>query len=195
MYSFINIFRHKFLGVAATVTMIIMLPVALFISQQPQSQRGLAEDATIISFSPLSSHALPLATALNEELSLDLMIEPKNNFINKVNISIKYDPKLVRPSNINPIVVNHEFFPEITEGPIYKNGSVEIMLSVGPDATRSISEKTNIMTFNFQPLSPTIENTKITFDSKTEAYTITLENPDGESIPSITVPAYIRIER
>lgn len=142
MLGLFNLIKHKYFGAAATVAMLIMLPVALFISQQPQDPRGLADDATVLSFSPISSPTVPITSKAGDEFSLNVMVEPKNNFVNRVNIVVSYDPNFVEPAATNPLVVNSEFFPDVTQGPIYNDGTIEIMLSVGSDLTKSISIKT-----------------------------------------------------
>lgn len=195
MRALLNVIRHKYLGVGATVVMLLLLPVALFISQQPQDPRGVAKDATILSFSPMSSPTQPIIKNAGDEFFINLMVEPKNNdLLTTAEIEIKYDSDILKTSTSNPIIINQEYFPEVIKGPVFSDGKIEITVSIGSDFTKAIRTRTKVMTLNFTAVTPTIELTKISFDKNTALYNVSLENPDGKNVLSTTIPSYVQIK-
>lgn len=192
MKSIWNLVRHKYFGAAATVAMLIMLPVAIFISQQPQDSRVAAEDTVILSFSPLSSPTAPITNNVGDEFIMNVMLEPKDNNVQRIDFTIKYDPAVVVPSNNNPVVVNENYFPVIINGPIFRQGEIAMSLSNDPDISRIISERTKILSLNFRSIAPT-DSTKITIGDNF-VYKISLDSPDGEEVVSTTMPAYLKVE-
>lgn len=193
MSSFWNLFKHKYLGVAATVAMILLLPVAIFISQQPQDPRGLAEDATTLSFSPLSSPTAPINPKAGENFALSLMIEPKNENVTSVKIVIIYEPANIRPSVETPIQLNSEYFPEIISEPVFTNGRIELELGIGTDRTKVISTRTKVATLNFTALNHS-EGAKISIGEETIITGLSSDGGANESILYTSIPAYIYIE-
>lgn len=188
-----NIVKHKYFGAAATVFLIIMLPVILFVSQKPQTITGMAEGATTLTFSPITSESFPMGKKVGEEFSLDVMVNPGKNVISVVKLDIKYDPHKMKFSANNPITVNSLAFAQILKGPFYSRGNFQIVLSIGPDQTKALTTETKVLTLNFTALS-SASITQVYFGKDTEALTVSSSGEGGENVLSTTVPSYIKIE-
>lgn len=188
-----NVLRHKYFGAAATVFLIIMLPVILFASQRPQSTTGIAEGATILTFSPITSESFPMVKKINDEFSLDVLINPGKNVISVVKLDVKYDPYKMKFSADNPITINSLAFAQILEGPFYSRGNFQIVLSIGPNQTKALTTQTKVLTLNFTALSGA-SITQVYFGKNTEALTVSSSGDGGKNVLSTTVPTYIKIE-
>ena len=193
MSAFWNILRHKYLGVAATVTMLLLLPVALFVSQQPQDPRGAAEKATILAFSPLTSNVTPLEVNVGDQFPLTMMITPGKDLVRTIEIDITYDPASIRLSSEEPIEINEDYFPEVLEGPIYTNGRVKLALSIGSEFTKTLNARTKVLTLNFRAINST-ESTLVKFGSDTSVYSLESSDSSENNVLSTTIPAFLIIK-
>lgn len=192
MGTFWNVVRHKYLGAAATAFLIIMLPVLIIANQRPQTITGIAEGATLLTFSPISSEKSPIIKNSQEIFYLDIMLDPGKNPISVVKLDITYDPNKIRLTSKNPIMINDSVLPVVLAGPIISNGRLQVTLSIGSDKTKVLSTQTKVATINFITLTST-ESTQVSFGSETQALTLSSTNEDTDNALSTTAPAYISI--
>lgn len=193
MSSIWNLFKHKYLGVAATVAMLLLLPVAIFVAQQPQDPRGVAEDATTFSFSPLSSPTAPITSNAGEDFNISLMLEPKNENVTSVKLTIIYDHTNIRPSVVSPIQFNSEYFPEVISEPVYTDGKIQLELGIGSDTTKVITTRTKVLELNFTALNPS-EGSKISIGTDTIVSGLASDGSATENVLFNSIPAYVFIE-
>ena len=189
-----NMIRHRYLGVSATVAMLVLLPVLVIATQRPQSLSGIAEGATTIIFSPTSIEEAPLTADVGEDFFLNVLVDPGENIISMVRLDINYDPTLLKLSTQTPVEVNDTVFTEIVEGPTYTNGRIQMTLSVGSDLSKSISSRTRAATINFIPISGSSTNsTVVSFGEDTSASTVEVNDLEDGNVVSTTAPAHIKI--
>lgn len=193
MSSLWNVLRHKYFGAAATVFLVIMLPVILIASQRPQTITGSAEGATSLTFSPITSENSPLVQKVNDQFSLDVLVNPGKNQISVVELNIKYDPYKIEFSENNPISVNNSAFAEVVEGPFFSRGNLYVALSIGSDQTKAITTQTNAVTLNFKTVSRA-ESTQVYFGKDTRTLNVSSNEEGGENVLSTTIPTYIKID-
>jgi len=192
MSAFWNILRHKYLGISATVAMLLLLPIVVISTQRPQRLSGIAEGATTIIFSPTSIESSPLEEKIGQEFFLNVLIDPGKNIISIVRLDINYDPKIFKLSMANPIEINKTIFTNVIDGPSYSAGNVQMTLSVGNDLSKSLSSRTKAITLNFVPISKTLDSsTIVSFGDNTSASGVKANNLDEENVVSSTAPAYI----
>lgn len=191
MMGFWNTIKHKYFKVAATI-MILFLPLVLVINQQQQETRSRASASTTLSFSPTTTSQAPLIKKVGDSFYLDLMLKPGSNLVSSIKLDIIYDPTKVSLSETNPIVINEIVFPEIIEGPIYSDGRIQIVLAVGQDLSKSISQESRALSLNLIAKNPTSQ-TLFSFSNNTAVYSVTATDSDGKNILSTTSPAFIKI--
>lgn len=192
MRSVINIIKHKYFAVSATI-MVLMLPLFIFVNQQQQDGRSKAEASSTLSFNPTAPQSSPLVKKSGETFSLDVIVNPGKNLISLLKLDIEYDPNVINLSSNNPIIVNPNSFPEILQGPVYSNGRVQIILSVGSDLSKAISTQTKAATINFVA-SGSSNETSIKFGGNNAIYSVAKTDGKNENVLSSTEPVYLKIE-
>src|SRR3972149_2996960 len=144
--------KHKLIfGIIAV--QLIVLPLLLLLVRQQQETRTGAVAATTLSFLPNSGATSPINANINQEFTVDLMLNPGTNLVSLAKLDITYDPTVIALSSSTPVVVNSTAFPVIVEGPIYTNGRVQIVVSVGSDQTKVIQTTTKVLTIKFRGTS------------------------------------------
>lgn len=192
MRAFWNILKHRYFKVSAIVTLVIMLPLFLLSSQQKQEQRSLADNATTLSFSPSGSKNKPVTKNINDQFTLDVVINPGNNLVSLLKLDINYDPSVIELSPENPMIINKDVFPEVLEGPVYSDGRVQVVLSVGFNQTKAVSTQSTVATLNFISKSLS-RRTTVNFGDNLSAFSVGAGDASGENIIGTATPAYIRI--
>lgn len=192
----------KLLIIAVIVILLIAIPLTLYLLQQQQEVRSHAQAASTLSFAPDSSTSAPIQAKVNDPVDLDLYVDPSSNLVSIVRLEIQYDStKLATISGTSPKAFenNATAFPSILEGPVYKDGKVDVTLSIGSDPTKAISVKTKIGTIHFTALSTTTTPTQVIY-STTETKVLSLAGPGtgssdqaSENVLSSTTPAIVDI--
>src|SRR3990170_6228462 len=182
--------KHKLIfGIIAV--QLIVLPLLLLLVRQQQETRTGAVAATTLSFLPNSGATSPINANINQEFTVDLMLNPGTNLVSLAKLDITYDPTVIALSSSTPVVVNSTAFPVIVEGPVYTNGRVQIVVSVGSDQTKVIQTTTKVLTIKFRGTSAS--QTQIGFGSNNAAYSIAPQDSSTENVLSTTSPAYVKI--
>lgn len=189
-----NLIRHKYFKVAAIVSLFLILPVFIIVNQQNQDTRSQAEKSTNLSFSPTTSKNQPLTKRVGDDFYLDVILKPGNNLITILKLDIRYDSNKMQLIQDNPIEVNNIVFQNIIEGPVYSDGRVQVVLSIGPDLSRAISSESRVLTLNFNATSQT-KRSLITFGENNSAFSTSINDGSSENVISNMVPAYIKINK
>src|SRR4029078_276402 len=90
-----NRFKHKNLGIAATVIALALLPIILISTQQKQEDRSHAQAATTLSFSPVTTSSTPLLKKVGDNFPLNVVISPGTNLVSFLKLEVLYDPSKV----------------------------------------------------------------------------------------------------
>lgn len=183
--------KHKLI-LATIAIQLVALPLVLFAVKEKQETRTQASASTTLSFSPNSTSGAPYSVNLNQEFPVDVVLTPSENLITLTKLEINYDPSKVRLSETNPIVVNSAAFPEIIEGPVYANGKIQLVVSIGFDRTRVIQAVTKVLTVNFKAITTT-NQTQVSFGPNSGLYSIRSNDSGTDSVLSNTTPAIIKI--
>ena len=186
------IFKHKYFAFALTI-MIVTLPLLLVIMQQQQEIRGRAQASTTLSYSPTSTSTSPIIKKVGEPINLDLMVNPGINLVSLVKLEITYDSTKLKPS-ANPVSINQTLFPNIIEGPVYSPGKIQVVLSVGPDLTKSVGQTSRVATLNFDTIASSGQ-TLVSFGTNTSISSVAVNDSISENVLSTTSPAYITITK
>ncbi|OGH48228.1 MAG: hypothetical protein A3A51_04385 [Candidatus Levybacteria bacterium RIFCSPLOWO2_01_FULL_39_10] len=182
--------KHKLIfGIIAV--QLIVLPLLLLLVRQQQETRTGAVAATTLSFLPNSGATSPINANINQEFTVDLMLNPGTNLVSLAKLDITYDPTVIALSSSTPVVVNSTAFPVIVEGPIYTNGRVQIVVSVGSDQTKVIQTTTKVLTIKFRGTSAS--QTQIGFGTNNAIYSIAPQDSSTENVLSTTMQAYVKI--
>lgn len=194
MKAFWNLIKHKFFRVPAivTVSLLVILPLFIFMSRQEQDPRTRADSATSLYFSPESSKGKPITKNVNDEFYVDLMINPGKNLVSVLKLDIIYDPADMNLLSINPIEINNFVFPTILEGPVITDGRIQVSLSVGPDVSNAISNEERVLTIYFEAISPS-NKSAISFGDSNVAFSVATDDASGENVISSLTPAYVKI--
>ncbi len=185
------IFKHKYFAFALAI-MIVTLPLVVVIMQQQQEIRGRAQASTTLSFIPSTTSSTPIIKKVGEPLSLDLMVNPGVNLVSSIKVEITYDPTKLRPSEANPLSINQTIFPAIIEGPVYSDGKIQVVLSVGPDLSKAVGQINRVATLNFDTIANSSQ-TLVSFGVNTSISSVALNDTSSENVLSTTSPAYIKI--
>lgn len=187
------ILKHKYFAFALAI-MIVTLPLFLIIMQQQQEIRGRAEKSTSLYFSPITNSTNPIIKKIGEPINLDLMVNPGVNLVSLIKAEITYDPTKLRPSEANPLSINQTIFPAIIEGPVYSDGKIQIVLSVGPDLSKAVGQISRVATLNFDTIT-TSSQTLVSFGINTSISSVAQNDASNENVLSTTSPAYIKISK
>lgn len=176
--------------------LLIGVALSLYLVQQSQENRSRASAASQLYFSPNSSTNAPIAAKPNDIVSLDVMLEPGENTISGVRLTINYDPQKFAPaSGDQSFVVNLEKFPEIRTQPTISNGSIMVSVSTGSLPTDVIQAQAKVGTLKLRVLNNAPGGIGvINFGSGTVITSIDINSTASENVLSATKPATVEIE-
>lgn len=186
--------RHKLI-VATIVIQLIALPLILYLVKQEQETRTQAAASTTLYFAPASTATNPIQATPNQDIALDLMLNPGNNLVTLAKIEITYDPNVFTPAATNPVVVNSQVFKTTIEGPVLSNpGKIQLTVAVGSAHEDIIQTTAKVLTLNMKVKSTTATTKQIGFGAVSEI--LSIADQDGnENVLSTanSTPATIKI--
>lgn len=164
--------------------LLIAIPVTIFFIKKQTEVRTKAQASTTLSFSPPT----PLPTTSCTSFTLDVMANPGTNLVWSVNLFIIYDPTKVELTSITPSSV----FNQTIRAASINNGTADISISTGTDASKAISTTTKVATLTFKPLGQGA--TQIRFnDSSTQIFSFAGSDQQLENVLSSTTPSDLNI--
>lgn len=192
-----NLDRKKIFFAGLIVLLLIGIPVSLYALHVQETNHSEAEASTNLTFSPTSSSTAPLTYDVGNNIPLTINIDPGQNLVSFVKLDIQYDPTILATIAGQPAFVpNTASFPSVLEGPIYKNGQIEVTLSVGPDPTKAIQAVTTAGTLTLQAIATTNPSTPtlVTFATDTQVLSIGPNDQASENVLSSATPATIIVD-
>lgn len=185
-----KIFLFGFIAV-----LLIGIPVTLYLVQQQQETRSLAEKSTTLSFTPDSTPQTPIQKSVGDSIPLDIFVDPGSNLVSFVKLEIQYDPEKIATDSAAAFEPNVTVFPSVLEGPVYSPGKISVTLSVGPDPTKAIQAKAKAATVTFKAISNTDPGTPtvVSYGATTQALSIGFNDQASENVLSSATPANIII--
>lgn len=128
----------KFFLIGFVLMLLVGIPVTVYLVQQQQELRSRAAPNTSLSFLPESSNNDPITASVDQEIPLDIMIDPGTNLVTFITLEIHYDPDKLTTASENAFVPNPAVLPTVSAGPIYTPGKVVVTLSAGNDETTAV---------------------------------------------------------
>lgn len=187
-----DLIRSHKLIVATIVIQIIALPLILMVVKTRQTTTTKASAASTLYFTPQTTSGSPVSKNVNEDVSLDLMINPGTNLVSLAKLDISYDATKFSVADASKVVVNTTAFPVTVEGPVLSNGRVQIVVSVGSDQTKVIQTPTKILTLTLKATAPA-NSTQVGFGNNNSLLSIAPSDSPSENVLSTTTPAFIKI--
>ncbi len=169
--SFFSGKKLLLLGFLAVLLAVIPLTV-YFLQTQTTSTQSQATPATKIYFAlpgELTELTTPVQKAVNDEVKLDIIINPSTNQVIASTLFITFDATKLQ---LNGDKLKYtgienasqtEGFNSVLAGPTYTDSTATITLTVGVDVTKIIKSTQKIATITFKALAPTAD-TKVSFD-------------------------------
>jgi hypothetical protein len=186
---------RKLFLIGFVVILLIGIPVTVFLLQQQSNTSSHAAQSTNLAFSPDSSAAAPIQKNVGDAIPLNITVDPGKNLVSFVKLEIQYDPSVLATASANAFSANTTAFPSVLEGPIYSPGKIDVTLSVGPDPTKAIQQKTTAATVTFTALKDTPAGTPtlVTYTATTQVLSIGPNDQASENVLSSATPATIAI--
>jgi len=186
------IIKHKLI-VTTIIIQLIALPLILYLVKQEQETRTQAATSTTLYFNPTSTASSPIQATPNQDIALDLMLNPGSNLVTLAKIEITYDPNVFTPAAINPVVVNSQVFKTTIEGPVLSNpGKIQLTIAVGSSHEDIIQTTTKVLTLNMKIKSTTATTKQIGLGAVTEI--LSIADQDGnDNVLSVATPATVKI--
>lgn len=186
-----HLIKHKLILLTIAIQL-VALPLVLFAVKQNQDTRTRATASTTLSFSPISTSSAPYSVNIGQEFPVDVVLTPSENLISLAKFEINYDPSKITLSQTNPVVVNSAAFPQIVEGPVYTNGKIQLVVSIGFDRTRVIQTETKVLTINFKATSTT-DQTQVSYGTNSGLYSLGTGDSSNISVLSASTPIFVKI--
>lgn len=188
----------KLILIGFIVVLLIGIPLAIYLVQQQQQTQSEAQQATTLSFEPTSTQNSPIEAAVNEPISLDIVVDPGagQNLVSFVRLDIQYDPTVLAPveqtDTLTPFEVNDSAL-SLLEGPVYSEGNISATLSVGVDPTKVIQTRTTIATVTFLPIANSQTPTEVSYTTTSQVLSAGAGETANENVLVGTEPAFIQI--
>lgn len=178
---------------AAVLILFISIPITLSLVQTRQDPRSGAAAGTTLSLIPQPGPSNTIHKDLQEEVPIDVMIDPGSNAVTILRLQAKYDPTKLEANTEEPFTPTQKF--QETLSPIVSSGTVSVIITVGSDPNQAIRTLTKAGTFNFKTIGETDPDTPtiVSFTTQTEVYSAGANDTARENILSSTKPAQITI--
>lgn len=182
--------KHKKILLFFTLFLILGVFAAIQDLHIQKNTNSHAAASTTLSFTNAAQGIIPGGTE-----TVDVNVDPGNNYVSLINLYIDYDSTKLTPTQ-NGFTPNTQAFTQTLDGPIYNtcNGNqctMYIALSVGNDPTKAIKAPTKVATLSFQAVSAGA--TQLSFDTKTQVFSVAPNDQSSENVLSTANPSTITI--
>ncbi len=189
-----NVTPKKIVVFGFIAVLLVGIPVSLYLLQQQQETRSQAEKSTTLSFLPESTTTTPIKKAVNDEITLDVQVNPGKNVVSFVKLEIQYDETKLATAAADSFRVNETAFPITLEGPAFSPGKIAVTLSIGSDPTKAIQTITRAATIKLKAKANTGSTpTNVIFGNNTEILSIGETDQAQENVLLNVNPAVIEI--
>jgi len=174
------------------VVLLVAIPLTVYLAQQQQKTKSSAEKSTILSLVESGKTNSSITTTVDQTFSLDVMVNPGNNFVSFVKITLSYDPTKI--ATADPGIIANSDAVSVFEGPTYGPSQISVTLATGGDQTKVIQTSTKIATITFKALAPTETTpTLVGFGNDAEVLSAAPSDTRSENVLSTTNQASITI--
>lgn len=184
--STMKFFTNKFFIFGVLLLLAISIPLTLFFVRRQQDLRSSAAPTTTLAISPTSQTA-----SAGEEVTVEVTVDPGENFVSFVEFSVVYDATYLEALSIDP---NTDAFPLILGGPTITAETASMSVGIGSDVTKAIQQPTTVATIRFRTVAPTGGTpTQVIFETDVQALSLSIDDQPGENVIANTSPATITI--
>lgn len=176
--------KHRQIGISFALGFFLVIALFFLVRNAGEKQQITTTHAS--ASSTLSLTNTTTSVNVGSTISIDVTINPGNNAVSLVNLTIDYDNSKLNPLS-NGFTPNTTAFPSTLDGPTYNTCSgtqctMYIALSVGSNPTSAITTTTKVATLNFQTLSG--GTATVSVDSKSEIYSVAAQDQANENVLS-----------
>lgn len=165
------------------VVILVAIPLTVYVVQKQQELRSKAAPTTIFSFDPSSK-----TTNSSEVLLFKINVDPKDNQLSFLKLSINYDPAFLKTAPAGSVCSNPQdsLCPDkgnsnlqTVEGPTPGGNNIAISISITA-ATAKISSPVTVAYVAFAPLKT--GTTKISFANDSQAFSVAGTDKSSENV-------------
>lgn len=180
-----------------SLIILVILSIALLIIARllatSQETRQQAAGSSKLFFNPSTSQTNPLQKNINDEFTLDLMLDPANDSVSFIKFVINFDQSKLSVNDASAIQINSTAFPVVFEGPLVSDGRIAGSLSIGSDPTKAITSTVNVVKITFTATSNTGGPVEIALDDTSQALSIGSGSSATDNVLESLEPAFVRI--
>ncbi|HMS22329.1 MAG TPA: cohesin domain-containing protein [Candidatus Levybacteria bacterium] len=183
-----NILKNKYFILGNILLLLAVIPITLFVISRQTNLQSKAAPTTIFSFTPTT-----INTTVGETFTLDIQIDPGQNIVSIVEMTVSVDPEKIEIVSLNP---NTSAFPvELKKSQPNLDGTITISLSTTNNVQEAIQEITKIGTLTMKAKAATTTGATIVKFDKPLSQALSLATSDGatENVLSDTGTAAVTI--
>lgn len=176
----------KFFWLGGLILLLAGIPITIYFATRQQNVQTKAAATTTLTITPSAT-----TTETNKNFDVDIMVNPQQNLVSFVKLSINFDSTKLQVAQVTP---NTTSFRDVLKGPIINSGSVTLEVGTGSDTTRALSQTTKVTTITFKALAATTQPAQISFDlTNTQVLSVAGSDQSGENVLASTSPASVTI--
>ncbi|MBP6913169.1 MAG: hypothetical protein KBC00_01000 [Candidatus Levybacteria bacterium] len=183
-----NILKNKYFILGNILLLLAVIPITLFVISRQTNLQSKAAPTTIFSFTPTTVN-----TTVGETFTLDIQIDPGQNIVSIVEMTVSVDPEKIEIVSLNP---NTNVFPvELKKSQPNPDGTISISLSTTNNVQEAVQEITKIGTLTMKAKAATTTGATIVKFDKPLSQALSLATSDGatENVLSDTGTAAVTI--
>lgn len=169
-----NILKNRWFILGNILLLLAIIPITLFVVKRQTDLRSKAAPSTALSLTPQTVNA-----AMGEEITFDLNVNPGQNIVSIVEVTISVDPEKLE---ILSLENNSEVFPVKLRGPtLGSNGTATISMSTSNDVTKAVQAPAKVATLKLKALSVTSGAPTVVKIDQPTSQVFSLATADGET--------------
>ncbi len=184
-----GILKNKFFIIGNILLLLAVIPITLYVVKRQTDLRSKAAPSTVLSFSPATA-----STTVGQTVKLDVMVNPGQNIVSIVEMTIKVDPDKF---DIVSLERNASAFSSLLKGPtINKDGTAYLSISTSTEVSKAIQSTTKAATLTLKAKAATNGAPSIVkFSQAPQTDVLSLGTSDGatENVLSSTDTASITV--
>ncbi len=185
---FMNILKNKYFILGNILLLLAVIPITLFVISRQTNLQSKAAPTTIFSLTPTT-----INTKVGETFTLDIQIDPGQNIVSIVEMTVSVDPEKIEIVSLTP---NTSVFPvELKKSQPNPDGTISISLSTTNNVQEAVQEITKIGTLTMKAKAATTTGATIVKFDKPLSQALSLATSDGvtENVLSDTGTAAVTI--
>lgn len=167
-----NILKNKYFILGNILLLLAIIPITLYVVKRQTNLQSKASPTTNFSFSPAST-----TIGVNQNTKLDVIVNPGNNIVSIVEMTISVDPEKLTIISFEP---NTNAFPvKLKSTDPDASGTLSISLSTSNDVQKAIQTTTKVGTLTLKGKAATGSSPSIVRFNKSASQAFSLATSDG----------------